>query len=216
MTTECVASVHQNCSKIDSQDNCIFCKEGFFPRDGACIEAEVKIGGCLEQIDNGVCKQCRNNFRLDSAGECSAIDVETDFGEGCKTVNGKKNKCIECVSSYVMDDLGVCRKQEDLKNFLNLGVSTLMVPAQSEFNQCKVASRFECKNCANSGFSSNPTSISNEYHLVNILGPSKYLLYEDQNNIDLHVLLEGESPFIDWNDETFSMTPQGKSFRNLI
>ena len=209
VTTECVPSAHENCSKIDFEDNCLFCEEGYFPRDGVCIEADVKVGGCMEQIDNGVCNQCRNNFKLNAGGECVAIDIETIFGEGCKTVMGINNKCIECTSSYVMDDLGVCRKESDLKDLLNKEASTLMVPSQTEFNKCKVASRFECKACANSGFEANNSSISNEYYLVNILGASNYILYKNQNKLDLKNLLETETPFIDADNGTYSLTSLG-------
>jgi hypothetical protein len=189
----------------------LYCKEGYFPRDGICIEAEVKVGGCLIQIDNGLCERCRNNFKLGSNGECIAIDLENDF-DGCKTVRGDKNKCIECASSHVMDDLGRCRKEVDFVNLVNKGLSTLMVPPLTTFNKCKLASRFECKNCANAAFESDNTHLANQNYLLNILGASKYVLFDDQSQIDIETLMEGESPFIDRDNGTYSLESQGNFF----
>ena len=214
LKTECLPTAQLNCAKIDSKDNCLHCKEGFFPREGVCVEAEVKIGGCLEQIDNGLCRRCKNNFTLDSKGECLAIDVAADYGEGCQTVRGDKSKCVECKSGFVMDDLGKCLKVSDLAGLVGLKASTLMVPQLTQFGQCQVASRFECRGCANAAFESDSAHLANSNYLLNVLGVRKYLIFGDQAQLDLESVLETQSPYIDLDNGAFSMTSQSKPVFN--
>lgn len=209
LKTVCQKIDFPHCAKIDVNGNCLFCKEGFFIREGECVEATLKVPGCLKQIDEDVCRQCLDNYYLDSPQSCLVTDPKTDAGNGCKFSRKDKTKCFECEEGFVMNDLGKCIAEIDIAPLINKGNSTLMYPQLTDFSHCQLASRFECKNCAAHSFENDNSKIQREYYLWNVTGAEKYLGQGNQSLLDIDNFLKNNSPFIEFGNDEIILNKQG-------
>lgn len=198
--TSCVVTQNLNCAKIDHNDNCLYCNEGFYPKSGVCTQAVVTVPGCLILTHNGICSQCIDNYVLNIAGQCVVVNQEETAGEGCKRIRIDSSKCIECKDSYVMDDLGNCILEEKILPFVGKGLSTFMIPTYSAMENCQLVTRYECKGCSSSNFLS--SADTPDYNLFNSVGALQLLANDNSQNIDLESLLQYETPYVISNNNS--------------
>lgn len=176
------------------------------------MEAKLKVGGCLKQIDEDVCRQCLDNYTLASPQSCLVTDPKTDAGEGCKYSRKEKTRCFECDEGYVMGDLGSCMAEVKLAPLVNKGESTLMYPKLTDLSHCQMVSRFECKNCASHGFESDNSKIEREYYLWNMTGAEKYLGQGKEQELDMDNVIGNNTPFVEFGADEILLEKQSKDF----
>jgi hypothetical protein len=101
----CTQSYLKNCILASGQGTCVFCKPGFYSKEGLCLPLarSKRIDGCLFYGSEKECARCSSEYRLEK-GACFKIDIKNTL---CLSPIDLA-KCVDCSSLETYEEKQPC------------------------------------------------------------------------------------------------------------